>query len=329
MSIKKQVILKDVAKAAGVSISTVSHVINNTRYVKPETRNIVEKTMEDLSFSIGKGFSKKARYVGLIVADITEDYSISVIKSIENHCKSVNYSIIVCDSQDDEELEKQNINKLLDNERVSGIIISPVNSLVTDLRLKATKIPIVCFDRKYENINKVFFGINNLQSGFIASEYLFNHSCNTVGFIGYPDKVYSVHQRELGYRLSWQGKHGEKAPKIQKINYFQENSVEVIAKFIKKNKIDGLICATSGVCYLAIKSIEMLNLKIPNDIKLVTYDNNKWFDMLQFPISVITQPVKEIAEASVDMIIQFIENPNNVNLERSEILYETGFIDRL
>ena len=65
----------------------------------------------------GKGFSKKPRYIGLIVADITEDYSISVIKSIENHCRKINYSIIVCDSQDDYELETQNINKLLDNEK--------------------------------------------------------------------------------------------------------------------------------------------------------------------------------------------------------------------
>ena len=118
-------------------------------------------------------------------------------------------------------------------------------------------------------------------------------------------------------------------PKFRKINYFQEDSVDLIAKFITKNKIDGLICATSGVCYLAIKAIELLELKIPNDIKIVTYDNNKWFDMLQYPISVITQPTKEIAKASVDMIIHFIENPNNSSIEQSEILYETGFIDRL
>jgi len=329
MSVRKQVTLKDVAKAAGVSISTVSHVINNTRFVKPETRQVVEKTMNDLSFDKGKGFSKKAKYIGLIVADITEDYSISVIKSIENHLREINYSIIVCDSQDDLKLEQQNINKLLDNERVSGIIISPVNSNECSPRLKNTKVPVVCFDRKYENVNKVFFGINNLQSGYYASSYLFKHECKNVGFIGYPQEIYSVHQRELGYRLSWQEKYNEKLPKIQKIDYFQENSVEVIQKFIKKNNIDGLICATSGVCHLAIEAIEILRLDIPNDIKIVTYDNNKWFDMLKFPISVVTQPVKKIAEASVDMMIQFIENPNDPNDETSEILFETGFIDRL
>lgn len=329
MSSRKQVTLKDVAEAAGVSISTVSHVINNTRFVKPETRQLVEKTMEDLSFERGTGFSKKTRYIGLIVADITEDYSISVIKSIENHCREVNYSIIVCDSQDDLKLEQQNINKLLDNERVSGIIISPVNSFACDPRLKTTRVPIVCFDRKFENVKKVFFGINNLQSGYFASTYLFNHGCKNVGFIGYPQEVFSVHQRELGYRLSWQEKYDEKHPKIKKIDYFQENAIEEISKFVKKNKVDGLICATSGVCHLAIKAIQFLDLNIPNDIKIVTYDNNKWFDMLQFPISVITQPVKKIAEASVDMMIQLIEHPNDQNLERSEILFETGFIDRL
>lgn len=326
---KNHVTLKTIAATAGVSISTVSHVVNNTRFVKQETRNLVEKTMQALEFSGGKGNSKKTKYLGLIVADITEDYSISVIKSIENRCEEVGLSIIVCDSQDKLGLEHQNINKLLDNDRIVGIIISPVDSNTCNPRLIRTKLPVVCFDRKLVNAKKIFFGINNLRSGNIATEYLIKHSCRRVGFIGYPEEVYSVNQREMGYRLAWMGNFEGNKLNVLRIQYFQEDAVEKIGEFIRTRKLDGLICATSGVCHLAVDAIEKLGIRIPEDIKIVSYDDNKWFDYLKYPISVVTQPTKKIAEASVDMILSLCDNPASPKSETSEVLLETGFIDRL
>jgi DNA-binding LacI/PurR family transcriptional regulator len=326
---KNHVTLKNIAEAAGVSISTVSHVINNTRFVKKETREKVENVMESLSFSMGKGHSKKMKYLGLIVADITEDYSISVIKSIENRCEEVGLSIIVCDSQDNLDIEHQNINKLLDNDRIVGIIISPVNSEECNPRLVKTKLPVVCIDRKLVKAKKIFFGINNLQSGSFATEYLHDNGCTSIGFIGYPVEIYSVNQREMGYELAWRKCNRANEPHVLRIAYFQKDAVEKITQFIKKNRLDGLICATSGVCRLVVEAIEEMDLSIPENIKIVSYDENKWFNYLKYPISVITQPVKDIAEASVNMILKLTDGINCPKDETSEVLLQTGFIDRL
>ncbi|MCH3917498.1 MAG: LacI family transcriptional regulator [Spirochaetia bacterium] len=326
---EKHVTLKDIATAAGVSISTVSHVINNTRYVKQETRKLVEDTMQGLSFERPKPNSKKLKYIGLIVADITEDYSIAVIKAIENHCKALNASVVVNDSEDDPEIEEQNVVKMLSNERISGIIISPVDSTRCPKLLASSHIPVVCFDRKYDRLNKIFFGINNLGTGVFATRYLMSHGCRRIGFIGYPSQIYSVHQRELGYKLEVQEKFPQGHPLIKQIEYFQTDAVEQVMAFLEKEKIDGIICATSGVCHLAVEGIARLGLSIPEDMKVVTYDDNRWLDFLKYPISVITQPTQEIARAAVEQVVNMIEGGDELSSETSEVYFETGFIDRL
>jgi LacI family transcriptional regulator len=329
MKEKQHITLQEIASKSGVSISTVSHIINNTRFVKQETREQVEKVMKEMNYNKPVNISKKNKYIGLIVADITEDYSISIIKAIENQCKLLGYSILVADSQDDIKVEHQNISKMLDNERISGILISPVDSQNCDKKLKNSSIPVVCLDRRYDDANFVFFGINNLQTGYKAAQYLDKNNCSNIGFVGYPKQVYSVHQRESGYRIFWQEVHAEKLPNVLKIQYFQKDSVEKIAEFIETKKLDGVICATSGVCHDVLLAVEKLNLNIPKDVKVVSYDDNRWLNFVKYPISVITQPIKEIGIGSVNKVVQLIEKPESALQETSEVYFETGFIDRL
>ena len=100
------------------SITTVSHVINKTRYVKRETRELVLKTLDELKYDIRKPKTRGngSKLIGVIVADITEDYSISVVKAIETYASEQSYSILLCDSEDDVEKEKRNIKNILDKE---------------------------------------------------------------------------------------------------------------------------------------------------------------------------------------------------------------------
>ena len=193
--------LEDVAQRAGVSITTVSHVINKTRYVKRETREFVLKILEEMKYDIKKPNAKPSvsKFIGVIVADITEDYYISVVKAIETYASEQGFSILLCDSEDDTEKEKRNIRNILEKD-IGGLIISPINSEKDPKEIKDSKIPIVLVDRKYNNHDKIFVGINNFESGYIGTKYLISKGCKTIGFIGYPETVYTVHQRAIGYR---------------------------------------------------------------------------------------------------------------------------------
>lgn len=326
----KLVRLEDVAQKAGVSITTVSHVINKTRYVKRETRELVLKILEEMNYDIRKPKTRQnaSKLIGVVVADITEDYYISVIKAIETYASEQSYSILLCDSEDDAEKEKRNIKNILDKE-VGGLIISPVNSERYPKEIRDARIPVVFVDRKYDKHDKVFVGINNFDSGYIGTEYLASKGCRTIGFIGYPETVYTVHQRAIGYRDFLQEHLPDCPPRVLKLNYRQEDSNKLIREFVESVRPDGVLCATSDVCYQLIGSLGEMGIGIPEQIKIVTYDDNKWLDYLKFPISVITQPTSEIGFTAIDMLVRMMLHPEERRKIATEVFLKTGFIDRL
>ncbi len=326
----KLVRLQDVAQKAGVSITTVSHVINKTRYVKRETRELVLKTLEELNYDIRKPRTQGngSKLIGVIVADITEDYYISVVKAIETYASEQSYSILVCDSEDDIEKEKYNVKNILDK-NVGGLIISPVNSQKYPREIKEAQIPLVFVDRKYDKHDEVFVGINNFESGYFGAEYLASKGCKAIGFIGYPETVYTVHQRAIGYRDFLLQRMPECPPRVLTLSYRKEDSTRLIREFVESVRPDGVLCATSDVCYQLVGSLDELGMGIPEQVKVVTYDDNKWLDYLKFPISVITQPTSEIGFTAIDMLVRMIVHPEERRKIATEIFLKTGFIDRL
>jgi len=327
----KQVRLEDVAQKAGVSITTVSHVINKTRYVKRETRELVLKVLDELHYDIRKPKGRAgngSRLIGVVVADITEDYSISVVKAIETYASEQSYSIIVCDSEDDAEKEKYNVRNILDKD-VAGLIIAPVNSQKCPREISDTELPVVFVDRKYDKHGRLFVGINNFETGYLGTEYLASRGCTAIAFIGYPESVYTVRQRAIGYRDYLLQRLPACPPRTLTVNYRQEDSNALIREFVETYRPDGVLCATSDVCYQLVGSLGELGISIPEQIKIVTYDDNKWLDYLRFPISVITQPTSEIGFTAIEALVRMILHPEERQKIATEIFLQTGFIDRL
>jgi LacI family transcriptional regulator len=326
----KLVRLEDIALKAGVSITTVSHVINKTRYVKQETRELVLKVLEEMNYDTSrpKERQKGSRLIGVIVADITEDYYISVVKAIETYASEQGFSILLCDSEDDAEKEKRNLKTILDRD-VGGLILSPINCEKYPKELKDAEIPVVYIDRKYSKPDSVFVGINNFESGFFGTKYLASKGCKAVGFIGYPETVYTARQRAMGYRQCLQECLPGCEPRVLKLNYRQEDSNKLIREFVEKLRPDGVLCATSDVCYQMIGSLEEMGISIPDRMKIVTYDDNKWLDYLKYPISVITQPTSEIGFTAIDSLVRMIRHPAERKRVATDVFLETGFIDRL
>jgi DNA-binding LacI/PurR family transcriptional regulator len=326
----KSVRLEDIAQKAGVSITTVSHVINKTRYVKQETRELVLKVLGEMNYDVKKPKSKPtvSRLIGVIVADITEDYYISIVKAIETYASEQDFSILLCDSEDDPEKEKRNIRNILDR-GVSGLIISPIDAENYPAEIREALIPVVFVDRKYREHDKVFVGINNFESGFAGTKYLASKGCRTIGFIGYSETVYTAQQRAMGYR-DWLNENlPECQPRVLTLKYRQEDSNKLIREFVESVRPDGVLCATSDVCYQLIGSLEEMGISIPDQIKVVTYDDNKWLDYLRFPVSVITQPTAEIGFTAIDLLVRMILRPKDRKKIAMNIFLETGFIDRL
>ena len=321
--------MKDIAAKAGVSITTVSHVINKTRHVNQETQDAVLKAMNDLHYT-GRTSRKsgKIKYVGVIIADVREDYYISIIKAIETTATDFGISVLFCDSEDDPEKEERNIHMVLDS-KVSGIILAPIQTDHIPRSLKSASIPVVLIDRQYENHSYLFVGINNFASAYAATGHLIDKGCKRIGFVGYSETVYTIRQRTLGYRARIMEREDLNSPAVLALSYHKEDSYPRIKQFIETESLDGLICATSTVCYEVVSVLDGIDNAGKDPVRIVSYDDNRWFDYVKYPISVILQPTAEIGSSALENLLQLIEQADSGTDIKRELFFDTSIIDRL
>ena len=322
--------METVARKAGVSITTVSHVINKTRHVNKETKEAVLQAIKSLNYQFSKAEKPnnngKLRNIGVILADAREDFFMGIIKNIESVATDYDVTIIFCDSEANPEKEEKNIATLLERD-VRGLLIAPVDADHIPNMLKTTSIPVVLIDRQFEFHNFLFVGINNFRSSYEGTNYLLGKGAKNIGFIGYSGSVYTIRQRVLGYKAAIM-EFGA-SPHIISLSYTKEDSFPLIKNFITELGIDGIICATSSICYEVIEVLDTLDQEIKKKLKLVCYDDNRWLDYLKYPISVISQPIAEICNAAVDNLLQLVDKPDYEAEMKRELFFDTSFIDRI
>lgn len=325
----KNVTMRDVAARAGVSIATVSHVVNKTRHVNQQTRDAVLNVIEELGYMAASPSLRKdtTGLIGLIIADIREDFYTEIVKAAETTACESGYSLILCDAEDDEQKELFYIRMLL-QQNVQGIILAPINHASPPALLKEAELPVVLIDRCYQQQNYDFIGINNFMAGREATLHLKRHGANRVGFIGYDDSVYTIQQRILGYldAIETGGFHLE--PQVLRLKYHQDRSTSKIATMVREHRLDGLVCGTSHACYETISALREHDIRIQEDIDIITFDENKWFDYLSFPLSVVRQPTTEIGTLAVEFIINKLRNPVRQKREPRRLLLDFEIIHR-
>jgi LacI family transcriptional regulator len=326
----KNLTMKDIAEKAGVSISTVSHVINKTRHVNQETLDIVLAVMNEMNYQKIRTPRTNGRRIniGVIIADIREDYYIDLLKAIETVAVDYGISIIFCDSESDSIREENNLRALMER-NVSGIILAPIEAASTPEILTSISIPIVLVDRQYESHKFLFVGINNFLSGYSATKYLLQKNCKNIGFIGYSETVYTIKQRSLGYKACLMEYDEKMISKLLTLNMNSENSFSIIKHFIADNDLDGLICVNSNACNEVLEVLDSLSTRTQKKLKIISYDDNRWLDYVKFPISVISQPIAEIGNAAVENLLQLIDRWEFNDSVKKELLFDTKIIDRV
>ena len=326
----KNITMETVAQKAGVSITTVSHVINKTRHVNSETKDAVLRAIKALNYQPSKA-EKPANgqwpvNIGVILADAREDFFTSMIKAIGSVSADYGVSIVFCDSEVNPEKEEKNIATMLERD-VNGLLIAPVDADHIPPLLKAAPVPVVLIDRQYESHHFLFVGINNFRSSYLGTNYLLGKGSAKIGFIGYSGAVYTVRQRTLGYKAAFLETGG--TPQVLSLRYTREDSFPLIKNFITSLNLDGILCATSSICYEVIEVLDALDQTIQKKLKILSYDDNRWLDYLKYPVSVISQPIVEICNAAMENLLQLIEQSGSQSAVKRELLFETSIIDRI
>lgn len=316
--------IKDVAKKANVSVGSVSRYINNFE-VKPKTRIAIEEAIKELKYEpnvYARGFKvNKTNTVALIIPTVWNPFFGELAFNIEKNLRDYDIKMILCNSQDDYEIELQYITMAKQN-KVDGIIAITYSDVDKYVH---SNMPIISIDR-YFSEDITYVTSDNFEGGRMAADELIKSGCQSIAFIGLGSKIdNATRNRKKGF-----------------VNYCEENNISYkicdslgeskefrkkLDEFLYDNlknakKIDGIFTVTDEHAFEVIEKLKKLNINVPDDVQVIGYDGIKSHHKDNIKISTIRQPIESIANESVKALINII---NNKEIEK-EIILPVRFI---
>ncbi len=308
--------IRDVAKSAGVSVSTVSHVINKTRFVSEETQTKVLDAMKTLKYKPNRLASslrrkdKRTHTLGLLIPDSTNPFFAEVLRGVEDACFDAGYSVFLCNSDDDPQKELNYIEVLL-GKQIDGIILVSAGIHNDAIALLATNdIPSVLVDREVSGsiIDSVL--VDNEEGGCQATEYLIKLGHTRIGCIAGPSLITPSAARVQGYRKA-----------LSKYNLVQDDALVVAGDFraqsgfkATKELLDleepptAIFACNDMMAVGVLHAIDETGLSVPEDISIVGFDDIPLASFTPPPLTTISQPSQEMGFLAAKMVIDRTEN---------------------
>jgi LacI family transcriptional regulator len=318
--------IKDIARQAGVSVATVSYVINKTRYVSPELTARVVESIEQLGYSpnaVARSLRQKStKMIGLIVPDSSNPFFAEIAKGVEDAGFNAGYSVILCNSNASLDREQIYLD-LLRSKRVEGIIFFATTTQVEQIRpFVRGGIPVVVFYRDLPGLDIDTFRIDNFQAGYLATRHLIQLGHREIACIQPASPETPSSLRVEGYlqamRESGLAIRDELMPRGD--NRVSGGKEAALALARSGRKFSAVFSANDAMAIGAMRALRELGYRIPQDISLIGVDDIILASYTEPPLTSISQPKYEAGCQAVDFLIQRIEGaygqgPRNVLLE--------------
>ena len=322
--------IHEVAKKVNVSISTVSRVLNNSGYVSPKTREKVVAAMRELGYRPNRIAhslrSRESSFIGLIVPDVANEFFSSLASVIEKTIRQHGFSLFLCNSTENQEIENRYIESLMGNQ-VRGIIIVSAG-LPPEKEIIRADIPIVLVDRLGNEPNKtgnVMIESDNRNGGVIAAEELLKRGAKRFLFIGDHRNMRATGHRRNGF-VETLAKNGIPVSDYHEILIPISASIarETVRQVWDGYPFDGLFCGTDILAIGAIKGFNDIGVKVPDDVQIIGFDGIQLGELTIPSLSTVRQDVPQMGRIAGESMIRMI-NGNEIN--RKTIL-PVQFIER-
>lgn len=311
--------MADVARLAGVSTTTVSHVLNNTRTVAAGTEKLVRNALVATGYRHNLAAralaTRSTATIGLAMSVVTNPYFAQLVRGIEHHLRALGYTLILADTGDDPEVELDVINHLL-GRRVTGLIVDPLegNPALTGCLqdLLDERFPLIVLDRRSTLPSDQVYS-ECVESAYLLTTHLASIGHTRIGFVGGATKTTSAQDRLAGYRkavvehglcsdahLLIPGESNEGITEQRVIEHLTGTEQPASALVVSNNQM------TLGT----LRALRYRGLSVPDDIALVCYDDFEWADLFQPRISAMAQDSAALASTVVNMLLARIKDAN-------------------
>lgn len=300
----------DVARAAGVSISTVSHVLNSTRYVSDQTKAQVLQAVAELNYrpsSLARALVRQeTQTIALIVPDNVNPFFAELAHGIEDYGFRAGYNVILCNSNRDRTKELAYLDMLI-SKRVDGLIYMTVDKSEELLQpLLDNHIPVVTFDRDYRNLDAIM--LDNFRGGYEAAQHLLRLGHTRIACISGPDILTRSGDRVRGYRQAMVDA-GVAAPEALLVRgdwTYQSGQDTAARLFALPSPPTAIFACNDTMAVGAISYLTQKGLRVPEDVSVVGFDNIALSAFSCPPLTTVATPVDEVGQRLCQLLLDRI-----------------------
>jgi LacI family transcriptional regulator len=306
--------IKDVADRAGVSITTVSHVINGTRSVSPSSQQRVQRAIKELNYvpsAVARSLkSARTHTIGLIVSNNCNPFFAEVVRGIEDTCYEADFNVILCNS-DDSPAKRARYMRVLAEKQVDGLIVLGAGGEQGGADLQSLNVPHVEVDRDLGDSSSDTVRVDHEAGGRMAVDHLLGLGHRRIACLTGPLSLTPALQRLRGY---WAGLHaaGVSVPDglTRESDFTSAGGYAAMKELLKVAPrptavFAGNDLAAFGVICAAVEA----GLRVPEDVSVVGYDDVTLAAYMNPPLTTVAQPMHQTGQIAAQMLINRIEHP--------------------
>lgn len=327
--------IRDVARAAGVSVGTVSNVLNRPEIVAPGTVSRVHEAIERLGFVRNDAARQlragRSRSLGLVVLDTRNPFFMDLAHGAQSRALDDGYTVLMGGS-DDSRAREQSLLDMFEEHRVAGVLISPVRTQLTQLRrLRDVGIPVVLVDRGTSDRSFSSVAVDDVEGGRIAVQHLVDVGRRRIAFVGGPEGLEQIDDRLAGARSvveSHEGVSLEVFP-TEALSVLEGRRIGAqLVEMAPERRPDAVFAANDLLAMGVLQALVMTgSLRVPEDVALIGYDDIDFASAAVVPISSVRQPAAEIGATAVDLLLK--EAEAGTAADREQVVFQPRLVVRV
>jgi len=307
--------ISDVARTAKTGKTSVSRYLNGeVNLLSPDLKARIEQAIAELNYrpsQMARGLKRgRTRLIGLIIADITNPYSVDVLSGIEAACRAQGFTLLMCNTNNEVDLEQHYL-QLLSSYQVEGIVVNAVGMHEEVLnRLQQSMLPMVLIDRKIPDFACDVVGLNNLEASNIATQHLLDNDYQALLFVSEP--LGSVNTRRERLRAFYATV--QNAPQVvaenAEVALHQPAALEqLLLDFHQRHpgKRAAVIAANGALTLQVARAMRRLGIQWGSDIGLLGFDELEWAELAGVGITTLKQPTYQMGHAALEQLVQRIQ----------------------
>lgn len=323
--------IKDVAKEAGVSIATVSRVLNDIDVVNDETKKKVLEAISKLSYRpniVARSLkTQRTRTIGIIIPDISNQFYPEVVRGAEDVANIYNYNIMLCNTDLDPDKEMEYLH-VLKEKMVDGVLYMS-NSLEPNIieLLNVLQIPTVLIETRDKENAFPSVTIDNVKAAFDAVNYLISNGNKKIAYVGsHEDALNASALRFQGYKKALEDNNMEVNRDLISFGGLKaQEGYEAVDKILSKAKFDAVFCASDDIAMGVINALREKGISVPKDVDVIGFDNTYSSAIFYPKLTTVAEPTYDMGSVGMRMLIKII---NKQKLETDYYVLDHTIVKR-